>query len=178
MAVAARPLAYATGKRAADVAEVTTTKVEPEFFEGVLDLGPGVIPSHGFIAAVEIVDVLNDIAWVVEGELQLVARHGEDAAQTTRHGLQLGREMGAVGRESYVVDKVLCRHDAKAGVEQQVGPVDGFEVGFPTLAMVAEHLQHRVAQVALTGQCLQLPHSLLVAHKSVFRIPTLGYSPP
>lgn len=77
-----------------------------------MDLGPGVIPSHGFIAAVEVVDVLNDIAWVAEGELQLVARHGEDAAQTTRHGLQFGREMGAVGRESYVVNKVLSRHDA------------------------------------------------------------------
>lgn len=151
MAVASRPLADAAGQRAADVAEVATTKVEPEFFEGVLDLGPGVIPSHGFIAAVEVVDVLNDIAWVAEGELQLVARHSEDAAQTTRHGLQFGREMGAVGRESYVVDKVLRRHDAKTGVEQQVGPVDGFKIGFPTLAMVAEHLQHCVAQVALAG---------------------------
>ena len=65
MFIAARPLADAAGKGAADVAEVATTKVEPEFFKGVLDLGPGVIPSHGFIAAVEVVDVLNDIAWVV-----------------------------------------------------------------------------------------------------------------
>ena len=115
--IAARPLTDAAGQRVGNVVEVATTKVEPEFFEGVLDLGPGVIPSHGFIAAVEVVDVLNDIAWVAEGELQLVARHGEDAAQTTRHGLQLGREMGAVGSESYVVDEVLCRHDAKTGVE-------------------------------------------------------------
>ena len=117
MFIAPCPLADAAGKGAADVAEVTTTQVEPEFFEGVLDLGPGVIPSHGFIAAVEVVDVLNDIAWVVEGELQLVARHGEDAAQTTRHGLQFGRKMGAVGGESYVVDEVLRRHDAKARVK-------------------------------------------------------------
>ena len=117
MVIAARPLADAAGQRVGNVVEVATAQVEPEFFEGVLDLGPRVIPSHGFIAAVEIVDVLNDIAWVAEGELQLIARHGEDAAQTTRHGLQLGREMGAVGRESYVDDEVLCRHDAKAGVE-------------------------------------------------------------
>ena len=117
MAVAARPLADTAGQRAADVAEVATAQVEPEFFEGVLDLGPRVVPSHGFIAAVEVVDVLNDIAWVVEGELQLVARHGEDAAQTTRHGLQFGREMGAVSGESYVVDEVLRRHDAKARVK-------------------------------------------------------------
>ena len=117
VAVAARPLADAAVQRAAYVAEVATTQIEPELFEGILYLSPGVVPAHNFIAAVEVVDVLNDIAWVAEGELQLVSRHGEDMAQTTRHGLQFGREMGAVGGESYVVDEILCRHDAKAGVE-------------------------------------------------------------
>ena len=98
--------------------------------------------------------MLDDIAWVVKGELQLVPGHGEDAAKTMGYGLQFSREMSAVGRESYVVDKVLRRHDAETRIEEQVGPIDGFEVRLSTLAMIAEHLQHRVAQVALTGKCL------------------------
>ena len=79
MAVAPRPLSDTTGQRVADVAKVAAAQVEPEFFEGVLYLGPRVIPSHGFIAAVEVVNMLNDIVRVAEWELQLVARHGEDA---------------------------------------------------------------------------------------------------
>ena len=69
------------------MAEVATTQIEPELFEGILYLGPGVVPAHNFIAAVEVVDVLNDIARMVEGELKFVARHSEDAAKPAGHGL-------------------------------------------------------------------------------------------
>ena len=90
VAVLARPLADAAGEGTEDVAQIATAQVEPELFEGILDFGEGMVPAHHLVAAVEVVDVVDDVARVVEGELQLVARHGEDAAKPARHGLQLG----------------------------------------------------------------------------------------
>jgi hypothetical protein len=47
--LSACPFAEATGEGSDDMAEVAISQVQQEFFEGILDLNPRVIPGIGFI---------------------------------------------------------------------------------------------------------------------------------
>ena len=86
--------------------------------------------------------------------------------------------MGAVGGEAHVVDEVAGGHDAEAGVQDLVGPVDGLEVFFAALAVVAEHLEHVAAQVAVACQGLEAGECLRVVHEGVVALAALGDASP
>ena len=115
---------------------------------------------------------------MVEREGELMALHGEDAAQAMGRGLQVGREMGGVGHQSDIADLVLCRHDGEGVVEQHVCPVDGLKIFLAALAVVVEHLQHVAAQSARLGNGLQFLSCLGVTHEPVGGIPALGHASP
>ena len=87
MSVAPHPLADATGNGTADMAQVAMAQVEPELFKRIADFRKGVVPTHHLIATLQIINVFDDVAWMVQREREFIAWHGEDAAQSSRHGL-------------------------------------------------------------------------------------------
>ena len=142
MSVGAAPFAEAATDGLPDLTEVAVTEVQPQFFKGVLNLDPRVIPGISLVEPFQIGFVLDNGRGVFQGERQLVTLHGKHPADAMRRGLQLCREMGGVGGQANITDLVSCGHDGQAVVEEHVGPVDGLEVLLPALTVVAEHLEH------------------------------------
>ena len=128
MSVAPHPLADATGNGTANMAQVAMAQVEPQLFKRIADFRKGVVPAHHLIATLQIINMFDDVARMVQREREFIAWHSKDAAQSSRHGLQFGSEMSAVGSQPDIVHKVPRRHDAERRAEQEVSPIDGFEV--------------------------------------------------
>ena len=142
MSVGAAPFAEAATDRLPDLTEVAVTEVQPQFFKGVLNLDPRMIPGVSTVETAEIGHVLYNLSWMGERERQLMALHREHPTEAMGRGLQLCREMGGVGGQADITDLVSCGHDGQAVVEEHVGPVDGLEVLLPALTVVVEHLEH------------------------------------
>lgn len=140
MLLCACPFADATGEGLCNVREVAVAEVQEEFFDGVLDLDPRVVPRIGTIEAFQIGFVLSDLLGMLQGECQFMALHGEHPSDAVRSRLQICREMGGVSHQADVIDLILLRHDGQTVVEQHVTPVNGLEIGLATLTVIAEHL--------------------------------------
>ena len=76
--------------------EIAIAQVQPEFFEGVLDFDPRMVPGVCFVEAFLVLYILDDVSWMSQGEGEFVTLHGEDAAQTVGRGLGGCREVGGV----------------------------------------------------------------------------------
>lgn len=108
--------------------EVATAEVVDEFLEGTGDFEPGMTPCVGAVDVFLEGKVLDDMGWMAQGELEVVALHGVHAAQTGRDGVEIGSIMGAVGRGSEVVDEVARGHDGELVVEYEAHAEDGLVV--------------------------------------------------
>lgn len=123
MPVASCPFPYPPCQRAPYRGKIAVAQVERQLLERVADLGQRVVPRVDAVEPFLILHVLDDIARMAQGEAQLVARHGEDAAQAARHGGECGGIVGGIGREAHVVDEVHRRHDGETRAEEhgQIG---------------------------------------------------------
>ena len=92
--------------------EVAVAQVLPQFFDGILNLNPGMVPGIGLIESFQISFMLCYFLRVTKGEGELMPLHGEDTAQTVGGGLQIRREVGGVCHQSDVTDLVLLGHDS------------------------------------------------------------------
>ena len=178
MLLCTRPFADATGNGLCNVREVAVAEVQEEFFDGVLDLDPRMVPRIGTVEAFQIGFVFSNLLGMLQGKLQLMALHGEHPSDTMRGGLQFRREMGGVSHQADVIDLILLGHDGQTVVEQHITPVDGLEIGLATLTMITEHLQHITSQISLLGHALQFLHSLWIMDKAVGGIPTFSHPSP
>ena len=88
MLLCTRPFADATGNGLCNVREVAVAKVQEEFFDGVLDLDPRMVPRIGTVEAFQIGLVFSDLLRMFQGKLQLMALHGEHPSDAMRGGLQ------------------------------------------------------------------------------------------
>ena len=136
------------------------------------------VPAVGAIKPFLIFHILDDVTRMLQGECQFVALHREDTAQPLGCGLRRGREMGGVCHQSEIVHLVLRRHDGKAGVEKHRRPEDALIVFLARLTMVAEHRNHILAIVTLTGQRLQLPHIIGIVEEGVLSVPLVNNPAP
>ena len=68
MLLCTRPFADATGNGLCNVREVAVAEVQEEFFDGVLDLDPRMVPRIGAVEAFQISLVLSDLLGMLQGE--------------------------------------------------------------------------------------------------------------
>lgn len=73
--------------------------------------------------------------------MEVVALHGVHAAQTGRDSVEIGCIMGAVGRGTEVVDKVVGGHDGELVVEYEAHEEDGLVVFLARIAVVVAHVK-------------------------------------
>ena len=122
--------------------------------------------------------MLDDVAWVAQGELHLVALHGEDAAVGAWRGVDASCEVGRVGSEPHVVDLILGRHDGQCRIENHARPEDGLIVFLARCPMVVEHLQELAVVAALLHDGLQLLHGLFIVEKRILPVPLVDDPSP
>ena len=70
-----------------------------------------------------------------------MALHGVHAAQTGWDGVEIGSIVGAVGRGTEVVDKVVGGHDGELVVEYEAHAEDGLVVFLARIAVVVAHVK-------------------------------------
>ena len=73
--------------------------------------------------------------------MEVVALHGVHAAQTGWDGVEIGSIVGAVGRGTEVVDKVVGGHDGEFVVEYGAHEEDGLVVFLVRIAVVVAHVK-------------------------------------
>ena len=158
--------------------EVTVAQVQQQFFDGILNLNPGMVPGIGLIEPFQIGLMLCYLLRMAEWEGELMPLHGEDTAQTVGGGLQIRREVGGVCHQADIADLVLLGHDSHRVMQQHVSPIDCLEIFLATLTVIVEHLKHVTAQMTLFGNSFQFLKFLGVVHKAIGGIPAFGYPSP
>ena len=88
MLLCTRPFAETTGDGLCNVREVAVAEVQEEFFDGVLDLDPRMVPRIGTVEAFQIGLVFSDLQRMLQGEPKFMTLHGEHPSDTMRGGLQ------------------------------------------------------------------------------------------
>ena len=147
--------------------EVAVAQVQQQFFDGILNLNPGMVPGIGLIEPFQIGLMLRYLLRMAEWKGELMSLHREDTAQTVRCGLQIRREMGGVSHQSDITDLVLLGHNRHRVMQEHIGPVDRLEIFLATLTVIVEHLKHVTAQMTLFGNSFQFLKFLGVAHKTI-----------
>ena len=158
--------------------EVAVAQVQQQFFDGILNLNPGMVPGIGLIEPFQIGLMLCYLLRMAEGEGELMSLHREDTAQSMRCGFQIRREVSGVCHQSDVADLVLLRHDGHRVMQEHVSPIDRLEIFLATLTVIVEHLKHIIAQMTLLGYSFQFLTFLGIAHETIGGIPTLSYPSP
>ena len=135
-------------------------------------------PAHYAVDALFERHMVDDVGGVAEGELELVAPHGEYAAVASRHRVYGCGEVGAVCRGSEVVHLIVGGNDGEAVVQQHGGAEDGLVEGASEFAVTAAGEEEVVAEAALTDEVLELAHGNGVVQPRVVLVPGVDDSAP
>ena len=137
-----------------DLSEIAVAQVAVELFEAAGGLDPGMSPCHDAVDAVLVFDVLDDIAGMAQGELQLVDGEGEEALHGVGQGFQGALEMGRLLADGGVLDEVACGDDGESAVQHAGRPDEGFVdliAGGFVLGHLPEHLGAALMTVVDAG---------------------------
>ena len=89
--------------------EVAVAQVQQQFFDGILNLNPGMVPGIGLIEPFQIGLMLCYLLRMAEWEGELMPLHGEDTAQTVGGGLQIACQPNRSSRN------IPCHSDCDRG---------------------------------------------------------------
>ena len=126
--------------------EPAVAQIEQQLFHGVAQFYPWVPPGVQTVVTLLVGSILAHMDGMAQGERQLAALHGEQAAQTAWHGLQR-RGVVSARREADVADEVARGHDGQTAAQQHSRLHDGLEVPLARKAVLTEHGK-RVGAVA------------------------------
>ena len=124
-----------------DLSEVAVAEVVEKFFEGTTNFEPRMSPCVGAINVFFESYVFNDMGWMSQRELEIVALHGVHATQTGRDGVEIGSVVSTVGGCSEIVDKVAGRHDGELVVEYEAHEEDGLVILLARVAVMITHIK-------------------------------------
>ena len=160
--VASGPFGYSVLQRLTYQLEVAVAQVEQQLLEGAANLDPGVSPGHDAIDALFVGGMFYQIAWMSQGEFQLVALHGEDTTVAAGQGIDRSGKVGGIRSNAQVVDHVASGYDAEARAKEQGSMEDTLVVGLTCGAVVVAHGDEVVAIATAADELLQLGHGLWV----------------
>ena len=125
-----------------------------------------------------VVDVLDDISGMFQGELQFKALHGEHLLQSFGNCVQVGREVCGILGHPVVVYQVFCRHDGQLMIMNETHPEDGFVILFAALSVLLAHVEEVGAILAFLPKVARLLHAVLVVKERVLAVPLVDNAPP
>ena len=149
-------LAHTVGYGLGYDGEIAVAQVEHQFLQRAARLDERMAVGVSAVGLFLEVHILYHIARMTQRELHLVAFHGEEAAQTARHGVEAARVMGGTGGRAEVVYHIARGHDGEVTVHHHRAPEYGLVVVLGRFAVVAARTQHVAPHLALPHDALQL----------------------
>lgn len=173
MPVASEPFIDSSCDSFRDIFEVAGSEVQPQLLKAAGNLDPRMVPGIGYIIAVLVSRVLNDVLRVLQRERQIRGPELEETAEAAWRRRQGARRMSGISREANVPDHIHPGNDGKPGVQNHGRPEDALKVSLSAVSMVITHLYKVASHVACLTVGLQGLHRLRIIQKRIMAVPGL-----